>query len=115
VCVLVHHAADIVRIITGEDPVDDDLSDRHLTADRFSPSFEIDRIGKAFLILGAGRADEAKASGGAVRPMLFTGDLTIRREALVRQRFERRHLRRCDGRIWLLRFEHRGLSGYPRF
>src|SRR5262249_32445595 len=58
VCILVDHAADFVGVISGEYPVNDHLSDRHLTADRFPAGFEIDRVGKAFLVSGAGAADE---------------------------------------------------------
>src|SRR6266478_5134176 len=55
--VLVDDAADIVRVISREYPVDDHLGDCHLTADGFPAGFEINRVGKAFLVPGAGRAD----------------------------------------------------------
>src|SRR5215470_9366231 len=108
VCVLVHHATDIVRIMPREHPVDNDLGNRHLAADGFPAGFEIDRIGKTSLVFGAGRSDETETFGGAHRPMVFTGGLALRRYGLVTRCLEwRLHFRRCDRGIRLLRLEHR--------
>src|SRR5262249_6290978 len=113
-CVLVHHTADIFRIVPREHPVDNDLGDRHLAADGFPPGFEIDRVGKAFLMFGAGRSDEAETFGRAHRPVVFTDDLALRGYGFVMRWLERRHrVRGYDRRIPLLRLEHRGLSGLP--
>src|SRR5215470_6821669 len=109
-CVLVHHTADIVRIIPREHPVDNDLGDRHLAVDGFPPGFEINGIGKAFLMFGAGRSDEAETFGRAHRPMVFTGDLALRRYGFVTRWLEwRHHVPGYDSGIPLLRLERRGL------
>src|SRR5215470_11340009 len=86
-CVLVNHAADAVGIIAGEYPVDHHLSDRHLSADRFSPGFEVDRLRKAFFLFGASRTDEAETFGGTFRLTVLTGDLAFRSYGLVARHF----------------------------
>src|SRR5215471_12366435 len=112
--ILVDHAANRVGIIAGEYPVHHHLGDSQLSADGFPTGFEVNRLGKAFLLLGAGRTDEAKAFGGALRPIFLTRHLAFRRYGLVARRLEWRHDTRCYDRGFLfLRFEYRGLSRLP--
>src|SRR5215470_16343295 len=108
--VLVDHAADSMGVIAGEHPVDHHLGDCHLSADGFAPGFEVDRVGKAFLMLGAGRALEAEAFGRALRSMFLIGHLALRGYGLIARRL---HLRRdiwgCRGGFAFLRLEYGGL------
>src|SRR5215831_1576357 len=113
--ILVDHAANRVGVIAGEYPVHYHLGDRHLSADRFPPGFEVDRLGKAFLLLGAGSADEAEAFGRALRLMFYAGHLAFRRYGLIARRFEwRRDIRGYDCGFLFFRLEYGGLSRRPR-
>ena len=68
--VLIDDAADRVGIFAGERAVEHHLGDRHLAAHGLAARFEIDRLGQAFLRLGAALVVEAEPLGGRHRPLV---------------------------------------------
>ena len=80
--VLVDDTADRVGIFAGEHAVEYHLRHRHLAAHGFAAGFEIDRLGQAFLRLGATCVVEAQSLGRGHRPLVLAGDLALGRDRL---------------------------------
>jgi len=80
--VLVDDTADRVGIFAGEHAVEYHLRHRHLAAHGFAAGFEIDRLGQAFLRLGATCVVEAESLGRGHRPLVLASDLALGRDRL---------------------------------
>ena len=107
--VLVDDAANGVGVSAGEGAVEHDLGYSHLPAHCFATRLEIDRLGQAFLRLGACTFVEAEQLGRRHRPLVFAGDLALGRDRLPARhtvlhhdtgiRRQRRQIRTLDRRL----------------